>query len=123
MRCRRTIACWRSCAAVPLAVVVWGLMTLRRLLLLFAAGEIFSPRTSATLGSLSRVLFLFVVAGFVAQAPISYFLTRSAATLAVVSLSLGLEDLIALFAAAVAAVVARVMSEATRLADENAALV
>jgi hypothetical protein len=30
------------CASVPLAVVVWSLLMLRRLLLLFATGEIFS---------------------------------------------------------------------------------
>ncbi len=110
-----------ACAAVPLAIAVWGLLSLRQLFEHFAKGDVFSPATSKTLGALSLALFGFVVTAFVAQAPISYLLMRSAPEPRFVfSISIGLEDLVALFAAAVAAVVARVMSEATRVADENA---
>lgn len=34
-----------ACAVVPLAVAVWGLLALRRLFVLFAAGEIFAAPT------------------------------------------------------------------------------
>jgi ABC-type uncharacterized transport system permease subunit len=72
---------------------------------------------------LSLALFAFVIAAFLAEAPISYFLTRSTSEQAIVSLSVGVEDLIVLFAAAIAGIVGRVMSEATRIADENAEFV
>jgi hypothetical protein len=110
-----------ACALVPLAIAVWGLLSLRRLFELFAAGDIFSAATSKTLGALSLALFGFVVTAFIAQAPISYLLMRShPEPRFVFAISIGLEDLVALFAAAVVAVIARVMSEATRVADENA---
>ena len=109
-----------ACAAVPLAVAIWGLLLLRKLFMLFARGAIFSPATSAVLSSLVVALFSFVVTSFLAEAPIWYFLTRGTQPLATVAFSLGAGDLVTLFAASVVGVIARVMSEATRLADENA---
>jgi hypothetical protein len=112
-----------GCAAVPLAVAIWGLLSLRKLFLLFANGAIFSSATSAVLSSLAVALFSFVVTSFLAEAPIGYFLTRGTQPLATVAFSLGAGDLVTLFAASVVGVIARVMSEATRLADENARFV
>jgi hypothetical protein len=113
-----------ACAAVPLSIAVWGLLTLRQLFEAFAARDVFSQETSNTLRALSLALFAFVVAAFAAEAPISYFLMRADPHRSFTfALSIGLEDLVALFAAAVAAVIARVMSEATRIADENAKFV
>jgi hypothetical protein len=113
-----------ACAAVPIAIAVWGLLTLRQLFEKFAAGEVFSEATSRILRQLSLALFAFVVAAFAAEGPISHLLVRAYPKPPYVfALSLGLEDLIALFAAAIAAVIARVMSEATRMADENAKFV
>jgi Protein of unknown function (DUF2975) len=113
-----------ACAAVPLSIAVWGLLTLRQLFEAFAAREVFSHETSATLRSLSLALFAFVVTAFAAEAPISYFLLRHDPNRTYTfALNIGLEDLVALFAAAVAAVIARVMSEAARVADENAKFV
>ncbi len=111
-------------AAIPLGVAVWALLTLRQLFVSFAAHEIFSRTTSRTLSMLSLAVFAYVVVAFIAQAPIGHFLRRSDPNNHIVfTLSIGLEDLIALFAAAIVAVVARVMSEATRVADENAKFV
>ena len=113
-----------ACAAVPLSIAVWGLLTLRGLFASFAAHDVFSPATGATLRQLSLILFAFIVTAFAAEAPISYFLLRSDTHAhATFYLSIGLEDLVVLFAAAVAAVIARVMAEATRVADENAKFV
>jgi len=111
-------------AAIPLGVAVWALLTLRQLFLNFAANEIFSQETSRTLSILSLTVFAYVAVAFVAQAPIGHFLRRSDPNNHIVfTLSIGLEDLVALFAAAIVAVIARVMSEATRVADENAKFV
>jgi hypothetical protein len=113
-----------ACAAVPLAIAVWALLTLRELLLQFAAHDVFSRQTSRTLSILSLAVFAYVVAAFVAEAPIGYFLRRADPDNHIVfALSIGLEDLVALFAAAVTAVIARVMAEATAVADENAKFV
>ena len=107
-----------ACASVPLMVAVWGLLTLRQLFEHFARHDIFSEATSRTSRALALSLFAFVITAFAAEAPISYFLTRASDH--VVTFSLGLEDLVALFAAAAVAVIARVIPEATELADENA---
>ncbi len=113
-----------ACAAVPLAVAVWGLLTLRHLFERFAAGDVFSPATGKTLRALSLSVFAAVISAFAAEGPISYFLLRAnPAHGGSFALSIGLEDIAALFAATVVAVVARVMAEATRVADENASFV
>jgi hypothetical protein len=112
-----------GCAAIPLAVLVWGLLRLRRLFRLFASGTVFSSATSTVLSSFSLALFLFVITSIVAEAPISYFLTRAMQPDAMVTLSLGAGDLVMLFAACVLGVIARVMSEAAKVADENASFV
>lgn len=113
-----------ACAAVPLAIAVWGLLTLRQLFERFATGDIFSRATGNTLRALSLSLFAVVVTAFLAEAPISHFLVRAYPEPPYkFILSIGLEDLVALFAAAVVAVVARVMAEATHVADENAKFV
>lgn len=113
-----------ACAAIPIAIAVWGLLTLRQLFERFAAGDVFSQATSNTLRALSLSLFAVVVTAFAAEAPISYFLARAdPSSPYTFALSIGLEDLVALFAAAVVAVVARVMAEATHVANENAQFV
>ncbi len=113
-----------ACASVPIAIAVWGLLTLRRLFELFAAGEVFSRNTRAALVTLSIVLFFYVLASFIAEGPIDYFLLRAnPARPHVFALSLGLDDLITLFIAAVGSVIARVMAEGAAVADENAKFV
>lgn len=113
-----------ACEAVPLAFTVWAMWSLRQLFANYAKGEVFSPEPLRHLNNVANALFLGVVADFVMQAPISYLLTwylgphhRS------ISLSFGSNDAAWLFIAGTVLVIARVMGEARRVADENAAFV
>lgn len=109
-------------ACIPLAVTLWGLWSLRQVFERFASNEIFSTHTSVALSRLSIALVAAVFVGALAEAPITYFLTR-ATTQGFMAISVGNQDLTALFTAAVAAVIARVLAEATNVADENAKFV
>jgi len=112
------------CEAVPLGFTVWAMWSLRQLFANYAKGEVFSPKPLRHLNNVANALFLGVLADFVTQAPISYILTwylgphhRS------ISLSFGSNDAAWLFIAGTVLVIARVMVEARRVADENAAFV
>lgn len=113
-----------ACEAVPLGFTVWAMWSLRQLFVNYAKGEVFSPEPLHHLNNVANALFLGVLAEFVMQAPISYILTwylgphhRS------ISLSFGSNDAAWLFIAGSVLVIARVMAEARRVADENAAFV
>jgi hypothetical protein len=112
------------CEAVPLGFTVWAMWSLRQLFANYARGEVFSPEPLSHLNNVANALFLGVLAEFVMQAPISFLLTwylgphhRS------ISLSFGSNDAAWLFIAGTVLVIARVMAEARRVADENAAFV
>jgi hypothetical protein len=112
------------CEAVPLGFTVWAMWSLRQLFSNYAQGRVFSLEPLRHLNNVASALFLGVLAGFVMQAPISYILTwylgphhRS------ISLSFGSNDAAWLFIAGTVLVIARVMGEARRVADENAAFV
>ena len=112
------------CEAVPLGFSVWAMWSLRQLFANYARGEVFSPEPLRHLNNVANALFLGVLADFVMQAPISFLLTwylgphnRS------ISLSFGTNDAAWLFIAGTVLVIARVMAEARRVADENAAFV
>ncbi len=113
-----------ACALVPVGFTMWALWSLRRLFLLYASGEIFSPGALSALNHVAMALFGGVVAGFIAEAPISVALTW---TLGhghrELSLGFGTGDASSLFMAGVVLVIARVMAEARRVADENAKFV
>ncbi len=111
------------CEIVPLAIAVWGLLALTRLFRLFASGEVFSAASLQALSQVAAALFWNVVAAFLAEAPISYFLTEASPAHRAISLTLGTGDVEVLFLAGVALVIARVMAEAARMADENASFV
>jgi len=65
-----------------------------------------------------------VIAAFVMEAPITWFLTRDYPPRhAELQLTIQSSDVQLLFLAAVAFVISRVMAEARRLADENAGFV
>ena len=109
------------CALVAEGFTLWALWSLRGMLLLYAKGEVFSRRALALMNNIAVALFAGVVVGFVMRAPITALLSwplghghRH------VSLSFGSNDVITLFEAGVILVIARVMREAGRLADENA---
>jgi Protein of unknown function (DUF2975) len=113
-----------ACALVPAAFTVWALWSLRLLFLSYAHGEVFSRGALRHLTHVAVALFGGVVVGFAMQAPISLLLTwplghghRE------ISLAFGSDDVARLFMSGVMLVIARVMAEAGRLADENAKFV
>ncbi len=113
-----------ACALVSVGCTMWALWSLRRLFLLYAGGEVFSKSALRALNSVALALFSGVVANFVMQAPISFALTYPLGPgHRAISLSFGSGDVATLFMAGVVLVIARVMTEARRLADENAKFV
>jgi hypothetical protein len=109
-------------ASVPAGIATFGLAMLTRLLRLFHRGDVFGADSLRALALITTALFWNVVAAFVMEAPITYFLTRWQPH-AELQLTLMPDDVQILFLAGVAWVVARVLAEARRLADENASFV
>jgi hypothetical protein len=113
-----------ACAMVPTAFSMWALWSLRRLFLLYAKGSVFSSDALAALNHVAVALFASVIAEFVMQAPISLVLTwANGPHHREISLGFGSNDVATLFMAGVVLVIARVMGEAQRVADENAKFV
>ena len=112
------------CALVATGFTMWALWSLRRLFLLYARGSVFSAEALAALNHVAVALFAGVVVAFAMQAPISLALTwPNGAGHREISLSFGTSDVATLFMAGVVLVIARVMAEAQRVADENAKFV
>jgi hypothetical protein len=113
-----------ACDTVPLGFVLWALWSLRQVFVHYGRGEVFAMAPLRNLHNVARALFLGVLADFVMQAPISYLLNYwHGAGHREVSLSFGSDDVARLFVAGAVLVIARVMSEARRVADENAGFV
>jgi hypothetical protein len=112
------------CEAVPLGFTIWALWSLHRLFANYARGRVFSPEPLRHLNNVATALFLGVLADFVMQAPISYLLSlHNPPGHREISLGFGSNDAAWLFIAGTVLVIARVMGEARRVADENAAFV
>jgi DUF2975 family protein len=112
------------CSLIAQGFTLWALWSLRGMLLLYAKGEVFSQRTFTLMNNIAVALFAGVVVGFVMRAPITLLMSwplghghRH------IALSFGSGDVVTLFEAGVVLVIARVMREAGRLADENAKFV
>ena len=109
---------------IPTALVTWALIELYRLFQHYAKGEVFS---SAALGNLNRVaalMFWQVLVSLLCQPLISYILSLYRGPgHREISLGLGSNDVAFLFMAGVVLVIARVMAEARRMADENESFV
>ena len=113
-----------GCEAVPLAFTIWAMWSLRQLFARYATGQVFSPEPLRYLNNVATALFLGVLADFVMQAPISYLLSlHNPPGHREISLGFGTNDAAWLFIAGTVLVIARVMAEARRVADENAAFV
>jgi hypothetical protein len=109
---------------IAAALMVWTLVELYRLFLLYAAGEVFSTAALRSLNRVAALMFWYVLVSFVTQAPVSYILSlyrppghRE------ISLGFTSHDINLLFVAGVVLVIARVMGEARRVADENESFV
>ncbi len=105
------------------AFIVWALWSLRKLFALYAKGEVFSGAAIGLLNDVAAALFASVIVGFVVHAPISFLLSLAAPGQAAISFDFGTDDVVTLFCAGAVLVIARVMREARRLADENAKFV
>jgi hypothetical protein len=113
-----------ACETLPLGCTVWALWSLRKLFASYAEGQVFSPEPLRYLNHVANALFLGVLAEFVMQAPISYLLSlHNPPGHREISLAFGTTDAAWLFIAGTVLVIARVMAEARRVADENAAFV
>ncbi len=109
---------------VPLAVLLRGVQRLRRLFQRYAAGEVFSTRTADCLAGFARAVLLWAVLQPVASALAGMLLTLdNPPGERALALSLGTGELGAVAIALVLLVIARVLREASRLAEENAAFV
>lgn len=112
------------CALWSTVFSMWALWALRRLFQLYARGSVFSPEALTALNHAAVALFASVIVAFAMQAPISLALTWSLGWHhREMSLSFGSGDVATLFMAGVVLVIARVMAEAQRVADENAKFV
>ena len=113
--------CW---ASIPTGFVVWALWSLRRLFLLYAHGEVFSESALKAPEPRRRRLVLERDHGIRhAGASISGAHLAKCPGHREISLGFGSDDVSSLFMAGVVLVIARVMAEARRVADENASFV
>jgi hypothetical protein len=113
-----------ACELVAVAFTMWSLWSLRRLFLLYAQGEVFSYGAFRALNHVAIALFGGVIANFVMQGPISFLLSYPLGPgHRYISLGFGSGDVATLFMAGVVLVIARVMAEARRVAEENAGFV
>jgi hypothetical protein len=112
------------CEIVPLGFVLWALWSLRQVFAHYARGEVFSAAPLRHLGNVAVALFLGVLADFITQAPVSFLLNYyHGPGHREISLGFGSDDAGRLFIAGAVLVIARVMAEARRVADENAGFV
>lgn len=112
------------CALVPTAFTMWALWSLRRLFLLYARGSVFSQEALSALNDVAVALFASVIVAFVSGAPTTLLLSwPNGPHHREITLSFGTDDVATLFIACTVLVIARVMAEARRVADENAKFV
>jgi hypothetical protein len=113
-----------ACELVPVGFTMWALWSLRSVFLHYARGEVFSRGALGALTNVGRALLGSVIAGIIMQAPISialsWYLGHGHRA---ISLAFGSNDLAGLFMAGVVFVIAWVMAEARRVAEENAGFV
>lgn len=111
-------------AAIPVGLGLWMAMTLFRLFRAYAAGRVFDATAISLLNRVASLMFGMVLTSKMAEAAQSQILAWAAGGHGLfVSLGITTEWLGYLFVAGVALVIARVMAEAQRLADENAKFV
>ena len=112
------------CEFVSVGFTMWALWSLRRLFLIYTQGEVFSFGAFRALYNVALALFGGVIGTFVMQGPISYILSYPLGPgHRYVSLGFGSGGVATLFMAGVVLVIARVMAEARRVAEENAGFV
>ncbi len=110
--------------SVPTGFAIWALLAVARLFGLFARGDVFSVPALRALSQIATALFFNVFASVFVKMPISFLLTRdNPPGHRFMSLGIAPSDLLVLFLAGTALIIARVMSEAHKVADDNASFV
>lgn len=109
-------------AAIPVALAVWGLISLYRLFRFYAAGKVFEAESLKCLNLVTALLFWFVLARIVCTTLKDVILHLPSRELHL-AISFSTTEFGMLFLAGVALVISRVMAEAKRLADENATFI
>lgn len=108
---------------IPVGIMVFGLWNLRRLLLGFGAGRIFTLENTRSLRIFAWSVLAVIVAQFFTDAALSVVLTfDNASGQRSLTLTFSTEQFLALFVGAVFVVIARVLEEGRKLADDNAAI-
>jgi hypothetical protein len=117
---------WRAAAMaialVPIGLAIWALISLFQLFRFYAAGRVFETPALSCLKRVSTLLFMYVLADIPCSMLKSYVLHAAAGQFWFAYNITGIE-FVYLFLAGVVLVIARVMGEAQRLADENAKFV
>lgn len=109
---------------VPDVFTFWAWWSLRRLMQLYAEGKVFTEAALHQLHNIALALLGSVIAGIVFGGLSGFVLgLPDAAHRISISFGLGSDELSELFKAAVVYVIALVMSDARRIADENAKFV
>jgi hypothetical protein len=106
--------------AVPLALVLWGVMQAHRCFALFAQGEVFTSRTTALLRRFSGWVAAAALAAIVASAVVSVVLTvTNPPGMRQLAIGVGSNHVFTLFFAATVWLMAAVIGQGQALAEEN----
>ncbi len=109
---------WQS--SLPLLVLAWGLLALRRLFQAYARGDYFSANTAGYLGRVGKSVALWVVASVLLEPALSVWMTfLLPAGQRMLSLGFSSAQLVALFLAASIMLIAKILYTACSLAREN----
>jgi hypothetical protein len=108
---------------VPIGIMMFGLWNLRQLFVGFGAGRIFTIENTRALRIFAWCAMAVIIVQFFTDGLLSFVLTLSNPPgQRVLALSLSTEQLVALFVGAVFVVIARVLEEGRKLADDNASI-
>jgi hypothetical protein len=108
---------------VPIAIMMFGLWNLRRLFAGFGAGRVFTLENTRFLRMFAWSVMAVIVVQFFANGLLAVVLTlNNPPGQRVLALSLSTEHIIAIFVGFVFVVIARVLEEGRKLADDNASI-
>lgn len=116
---------WQTAGAIvisslPLLVLMDGLRHLRALFRAFAAGAYFSVDAAFHLGRVGRAVALWVVAEFLCEPVLSFWITMLAGPgNRVITSTIDSSAFVALFVACSIAVIARILGRASEVYEEN----
>ena len=108
---------------VPVGIMMFGLWNLRHLFVGLCAGRIFTLENTRALRIFAWSAMAVIIVRFFTDGLLSFVLTLSNHPgQRLLALSLSTEQLVALFVGAVFVVIARVLEEGHKLADDNASI-